>query len=153
MWIVERPQLIENITVKVPNTASISNDIKFHVSKFLEIMVFQVMFEIIKWTRELQVRRQTVPNYWCQIKFFWPEHVFLIGGFSFKTEDLVFAWFCYLYISWKCRGQVSLKNLKALEQRYRLNLSETGGQLIFSKSFIPIWLLLPNWRQYLIHLY
>ena len=36
------------ITVEVPNTASISKDILFHVSKFLEKMVFQLMFEIIK---------------------------------------------------------------------------------------------------------
>ena len=54
---------------------------------------------------------------------------------------------------WKYRGQVFLKNLKALEQRYRWNLSETGSQLIFSKSFIPMWLLLSSWRQYLIHLF
>ena len=62
-------------------------------------------------------------------KFFRPEYVILKGCFSFKTEDLVFAWFwpdC-LYISWKYRGQVSLKNLKALEQRYWLNFSETGS--------------------------
>ena len=88
-------------------------------------------------------------------KSFWPEHVFLKGCFSFKTEDLVFAWFwpdC-LYISWKYRGQVSLKNLKALEQRYWLNLSDTGSQLIFLKCFSPIWLLLSSWRQYLIHLF
>ena len=44
-------KLIENITVEVPNTASISKDILFHVSKFLEKMVFQLMFEIIKWIR------------------------------------------------------------------------------------------------------
>ena len=81
-------------------------------------------------------------------KCFWPEHVFLKGGLSFKTEDLVFAWFwpdC-LYISGKCRGQVSLKKREALEQRYWLNLSETGNQLVFSKSFIPIWLLL-YWNE------
>ena len=41
-------KLIENITVEVLNTSSISKDIFFHVSKFLEKMVFQVMFEIIK---------------------------------------------------------------------------------------------------------
>ena len=40
-------KLIENITVEVPNTVSISKDILFHVSKFLEKMVFQFMFEII----------------------------------------------------------------------------------------------------------
>ena len=135
-WRVERPHLIENITVEVSNTASISKDIFFHVSEFLDIMAFQLMFEIIKWIRQLQIRRQTFPNYWCQIgQIFWPEHGFLIVCFSFKTEDLVFAWFwpdC-LYISWKYRGQVSLKNLKALEQRYWLNLSETGSQ--FFKVF------------------
>ena len=38
-------KLIENITVQVPNTASISKDILFHVSKFLEKMIFQLMFE------------------------------------------------------------------------------------------------------------
>ena len=118
-----------------PNTASINKDILFHVSKFLEIIVFQLMFEILKWIWQLQVLWQTAPNYWCQIgQFFLPEQVFLIGCFSFKTEDLVFAWFwpdC-LYISWKYRGQVSSKNLKGLEQRYWLNLSETGIKLIFS---------------------
>ena len=31
-----------------PNTASINKDILFHVSKFLEIIVFQLMFEILK---------------------------------------------------------------------------------------------------------
>ena len=61
-------RLIENITVQVPNTASISKGILFHVSKFLEKMIFQLMFEIIKWIRQLQVRRQTVPNYWYQIR-------------------------------------------------------------------------------------
>ena len=37
--------LIENITVQVPNTASVSKDILFHVSKFLEKMIFQLMIE------------------------------------------------------------------------------------------------------------
>ena len=114
------------------------------------------MFEIIKWIRQLQVRRQTVQNYWWQIpQFFLLDHVFLKGCFTFKTENLAFAWFwpnC-LYISWKNRGQVSLKNLKALEQRHWLNISETGSQLIFSKSFVPMWLLFSSWRQYLIHLF
>ena len=41
-------KLIENTTVEVPNTASISKDILFHVSKFLEKMVFQHMFGITK---------------------------------------------------------------------------------------------------------
>ena len=41
-------KLIENITVQVPNTTSISKEILFNVSKFLEKMVFQLMFEIIK---------------------------------------------------------------------------------------------------------
>ena len=30
--------------------------------------------------------------------FFWPEHVFLKGCFSFKTEDLMLAWFLTDYI-------------------------------------------------------
>ena len=55
-------KLIENITVQVPNTTSISKEILFNVSKFLEKMVFQLMFEIIKWIRQHQVRPQTVPN-------------------------------------------------------------------------------------------
>ena len=41
-------RLIENITVQVPNTASVNKDILFHVSKFLEKIIFQLMFEIIK---------------------------------------------------------------------------------------------------------
>ena len=41
-------RLIENISVQVPKTVSISKDILFHVSKFLEKMIFQLMFEIIK---------------------------------------------------------------------------------------------------------
>ena len=43
-------RLIENITVQVPNMASISKDILLyvHVSKFLEKTIFQLMFEIIK---------------------------------------------------------------------------------------------------------
>ena len=63
-------RLIENITVQVPNMASISKDILLyvHVSKFLEKTIFQLMFEVIKLIRQLQVRRQTVPNYWCQIR-------------------------------------------------------------------------------------
>ena len=63
-------KLTENITVQLPNTASISKDILFHVSTFFEKMIFQLMFEIIKLIRQLQVRRQTVPNYWCQIRKF-----------------------------------------------------------------------------------
>ena len=90
-------------------------------------------------------------------KFFWPEHMFLKECFSFKTDDLVFAWFwpdcLYIYILSKYSGQVSLKNLKALEQSYWLNFSELGSQLIFSKCFTPLSLLLSSWRQYLIHLF
>ena len=41
-------RLIENITVQVPNTASIRKDILFHVSKVLDKIIFQLMFEIIK---------------------------------------------------------------------------------------------------------
>ena len=87
-------KLIENITVVVPNTVSLSKDILFHVSKFLEKLVFHFMFEVIKWIRQLQVRRETVPNYWCQMQqLFWLEYVFLKERFSFKTEDLLFARF------------------------------------------------------------
>ena len=46
-----------------------------------------------------------------------------------------------------------LKSLKAIEQRYWLNLAQTGSHLIFSNSFSPIWFLLSCWRQYLIHLF
>ena len=49
-------RLIENITVQVPNTAPASKDILFYVSKFLE-KIFQLMFEIIKWIRLLQISR------------------------------------------------------------------------------------------------
>ena len=41
-------KLIENISVQVPNTTSISKDIFFHVSKFLEKVIFQLVFEIMK---------------------------------------------------------------------------------------------------------
>ena len=41
-------KLIESIRVQVPNTASISKDILFHVSKFIEKMIFQLIFEIIQ---------------------------------------------------------------------------------------------------------
>ena len=41
-------RLIESIPVQVPNTASIRKRILFHVSKFLEKIILQLMFEIIK---------------------------------------------------------------------------------------------------------
>ena len=46
------------------------------------------------------------------------------GCFSFKMEDLAFIWSRPkgLYKSCKCKGQFSLKNLKALEQMHWLNL-------------------------------
>ena len=40
-------RLIENITVQVSNTASVIKNILFHVSKFIEKMMVQLMFEII----------------------------------------------------------------------------------------------------------
>ena len=43
-----RRQLIESIEVEVTYMASVSKDVFFHVSKFLEKMVFQLIFEIIK---------------------------------------------------------------------------------------------------------
>ena len=121
---------------------SISKEILFHVSKFLEIMVFQLIFEI-KWIQQAQLRRQTVPNNWSQIgqTFLTRIHVFN-SCFSFKT-NLIFAWFwpnC-LDISWKYRAQVSLKNFEIL----------TGNQLLFSKPITPMWLPLFSWRQYLIY--
>ena len=44
---VERSQLVKYIKVEVPNTASISKDILFHVSKFLESRSFN-LFDIIE---------------------------------------------------------------------------------------------------------
>ena len=41
-------RLIESITVQVPNRASIRKGILFHISKFLEKIIFQLMLEIIK---------------------------------------------------------------------------------------------------------
>ena len=41
-------KLFENITFEVSNTVSIRKDILFRVSKFLEKMVLQLLFEIIK---------------------------------------------------------------------------------------------------------
>ena len=96
LWIVSRKtnfQLIRNITVEVTNRASISKGILVHVSKFPEKMVFQLMLETVKWICKLQVCRQTIPSYWRQIR----KYILIKQGcFSFKTEDLVFAWFCIL---------------------------------------------------------
>ena len=78
-------------------------------------------------------------------KFFWSEHVFLKGCFNFKTEVLEFTWFH--------QRTSFLKKIKALEWRCWLNLSEKGRQLIFSKFYIPIWILLYSWGQYLIPLF
>ena len=39
---------LTEITIQVPNMASINKGILLHVSKFLEKMIFQLMFEIIK---------------------------------------------------------------------------------------------------------
>ena len=39
-------KLIEKILVQVPNTASISKDIFFHVSKFLVKLIFQLTFDV-----------------------------------------------------------------------------------------------------------
>ena len=41
-------RLIENVTVQVPDSVSISKILLFHVSKFLEKIIIQFMFEIIK---------------------------------------------------------------------------------------------------------
>ena len=119
-------KLIENITVEVPNTASISKDILFHVSEFLEKIVFQLMFEIIKWIRQFQ----TVPNCWCRIRQI----------FSTRTRVLVLKQ-KFLYLLDFDQRTSFITNFKVLEQRCCLNLSETRRQLKFSKSFIPMWLL------------
>ena len=84
-------KLIENITAEVPNTASIIKDTLLHVSKFLEKMVFQIMFEIIKWIRQLQVRQQSRRSCICLI----------------LTRLSIYI-YIYIYI-WKYRGQVFLK--------------------------------------------
>ena len=60
-------KLTENMA-QVPNMASISKDILLHVFEFLEKMIFQWMFEIVKRIRQLQVCLQTFPNYWWQIR-------------------------------------------------------------------------------------
>ena len=44
--LIKKP--MENISVQVSNTVPRIKDILFHVSKFLEKMIFQLMFEIIK---------------------------------------------------------------------------------------------------------
>ena len=48
--------------------ASIRKSILFHVSKFLEKMIIQLMFEIFLLSEliihQLQAQWQTVPNYW-----------------------------------------------------------------------------------------
>ena len=41
-------KLIRNITIEVANMASVGKNILFYVSTFLEKVVFQLMFEIIK---------------------------------------------------------------------------------------------------------
>ena len=41
-------RLIENITVQVANTASISKDILFHISKFLEKMIFELCLKLLR---------------------------------------------------------------------------------------------------------
>ena len=41
-------RLIENITVQAANTASISKDILFHISKFLEKMIFELCLKLLR---------------------------------------------------------------------------------------------------------
>ena len=48
MLLYGKKSFVAEVTVKVPNMASVSKDILFHVSKFLEKKVFELMFEIIK---------------------------------------------------------------------------------------------------------
>ena len=77
-------KLIENITVQVPNMVSLSKDILFHVPKFLEKTVFQLMFEIIKWIQQLHNLWQIVPSYWHQI-----EQVFFDQNFTCFLKDVL----------------------------------------------------------------
>ena len=77
-------------TVEVPNTAPISKDISFHVSKFPEKMVFQIMFEIVMWIRQLQPAGKLFQTIGVKYGNFFDKYSkFLEGCFSFETEDLV----------------------------------------------------------------
>ena len=85
-------RLIENIAIQAPtDTMSIRKGIFFHVSRFLEKMIFQLMFEklLCEFANFRSVGKlfQTI-RYDKSIS---PEHVFFKGCFCFKAEDLVFA--------------------------------------------------------------
>ena len=87
-------RLIENIAIQVPtDTMSIRKGIFFHVSRFLEKMIFQLMFEklLCEFANFRSVGKlfQTIGVRYD--KSILPEHVFLKECFCFKTEDLVFA--------------------------------------------------------------
>ena len=81
-------RLIEKITVLVSNTASISKNIMFMFLSFLKKWSFNLCLKLLS---EF-VNFSSVGKLFHTIdvlydKFFWPEHVFLKGCFSFKTED------------------------------------------------------------------
>ena len=108
---------------------SISKDTLFHVSEFLEKIVFQFTFEIIKWVRQLQIRRQTVPNYWRRIwQFFLTRTRALVS-----KQVLAFAWF------WP--EDKSPQKLQSVRTK------------VLIKSFIPVWLLLYIFFLQYIHFY
>ena len=132
-------KLTENIAVQVPNTVSISEDILLQVSWKNDLLTYAWNYYVnsATWGPSTNCSKLLVSD---TTNFFWPESAFLEGCFSFETIYPVFAWFwpdC-LYTSCKYIGQVCLKKIKVLEQRYRLHLWETKIQLIFSNSFIPV---------------
>ena len=138
---------------QVPNTVSISKGILFHVSKFLE------KNDLSTYVWNYSPTSGLLTN--CSKLLMSDTRIFLDQNMCFLKDVLVSKQkilylldfdqivYIYIYISWRYRGQVSLQNLKVLEHRYWLNLSEMGNQLIFSKCFTPVWLLLSSWRQYL----
>ena len=80
-------RLIENITVQVANTASISKDILFHISKFLEKMIFELCLKFYVNSRPLAYYSEPL------------------------VSDTIYIYhiYIYTYMSGKNREQVSLK--------------------------------------------
>ena len=63
-------RLIENITVQAANTASISKDILFHISKFLEKMIFELCLKLLrKFTSVGILFRTTGVRYYIYISY------------------------------------------------------------------------------------
>ena len=116
-------KLIENITVEVRNTVSISKDILFHVFEFPKKLIFnldlKLLSELVNFRSAGKLFETISVGYG---KFLWPEHVFLKGYFSFKTEDLILLDF----------GQRKsfLKNLKSVRTKVLIN-SFTNREVVF----------------------